>query len=133
MDQAMPKPLGFLLVGVGVLLAITNPGPTEFQEFAGKKLAEEAVAEFCKPGGLPMVVQLVVQNCPELIRAQQKPLGALASQFSKRINLGLFSFYSTEVAGAQLLPQLALPGYELKTIAVAGNFLVISASESNAP
>jgi hypothetical protein len=128
----MAKPLALFLIGVGALLAITNPGQEDFREFAGKELSERAVQQFCRPGGLPMVVQMVVHNCPELIRAQQKPLGVIADRFSRRMNLGLLSVYNTEVAGGDLLPQLALPGYELKTIAIAGQFFVLNSAEKNA-
>jgi hypothetical protein len=48
------------------------------------------------------------------------------------MNLGLLSVYNTEVAGGDLLPQLALPGYELKTIAIAGQFFVLNSAEKNA-
>ncbi|WP_353077154.1 DUF4359 domain-containing protein [Synechococcus lacustris] len=131
--EALAKPLGLLVVGISALLVISNPSPKDFREFAGTELAEQAVAEFCPPGKLPLMLRLVVQNCPELIRAQREPLGALADQFSQRLNFGLFSVYTTQLAGGQLLPQLALPGYELKTLAVAGQFLVLKATESNAP
>ena len=126
----MPKGSTLVLVILGAaagLLAVSNPSPDDFREFAGQELAKRGADELCRPGGLPMLLQLVVENCPELIRGQSQPLGALAMQFSSRRNFGLFSLYSTQVAGGAVIPQLQLPGYQLQTLAIAGKFFVLQA------
>jgi hypothetical protein len=55
----------------------------------------------------------------------------LAAQLSQRHNFGLFSLYTTRVAGGALIPQLALPSYELDTLAIAGQFFVLKAERSD--
>jgi hypothetical protein len=64
------------------------------------------------------------------VRDQQANLGHLASTFTRRWNLGLLSIYDTRIGSADLLPQLALPGYHLRTLGVAGHFVVLEAAVS---
>ena len=126
-----PIPLLIALGAAGGLLAFTNPGPADFREFAGAELADRGAREFCRPGGMPMLLQMVVENCPALIRSQRQPLGLLAAKLSQRHNFGLFSLYTTRLAGGALIPQLSLPGYQLDTLAIAGQFFVLKAERSD--
>jgi hypothetical protein len=59
-------------------LAATNPGPEAFAEFAGERLSREIAAEVCRPEGLPMMLRLVIRDCPGLVQAQKTTLGRLA-------------------------------------------------------
>ncbi len=119
--------LAILVAISGTALAMTNPGPEEFEGFAADQLVELAVDEVCR-GRLPMPLQLVLQNCPELIRNQRKVLGALALQNTRRENFGVFSLYRTEIGGASVLPLLDLPRYRVLTLAGAGRFRILSTS-----
>ena len=58
-------------------LALSNPGPAEFEAFAGDRLVDLASRELCSPGGLPLVAQLVISNCPQLVASQRGVLGQL--------------------------------------------------------
>jgi hypothetical protein len=121
--------LPLLLAGItaGGLLALSNPGPADFRSFAGAELSRRGIDEFCRPGGLPLGLHLLLANCPDLVRDQQANLGHLAQGFTRRWNLGLFSVYDTRIGSGDLLPQLGLPGYHLRTLAVAGQFIVLEA------
>ena len=116
-----------LLPAAGALLWIGNPGPRDFADFAGRELSERGIQEFCRDGVLPLMVNLVVENCPRLFRDQRDALGDLALQLSQRRNFGFFSLYTTEVGASGLLAQLPLPRYSLETLAVAGQFIVLRA------
>tara|TARA_B100001939_G_scaffold293308_1_gene265833 strand:+ start:81 stop:467 length:387 start_codon:yes stop_codon:yes gene_type:complete len=121
-------PLPLLLVpAAGALLWIGNPGPRDFADFAGRELSERGIEEFCRDGVLPLMVNLLVENCPRLFRTQREALGDLALQLSQRRNFGFFSLYTTEVGTSGLLAQLPLPRYSLETLAVAGQFIVLRA------
>ena len=124
--------LPLLLAGVtaGGLLVLSNPGPADFRGFAGAELSRRGVDEFCRPGGLPLGLNLLLANCPALVRDQQANLGHLAATFTRRWNLGLLSIYDTRIGSGDLLPQLALPGYRLRTLGVAGHFVVLEAALS---
>ena len=91
------------------------------------ELSERGIQEFCRDGVLPLMLNLVVDNCPRLFRDQREALGDLALQLSQRRNFGFFSLYTTEVGASGLLAQLPLPRYSLETLAVAGQFIVLRA------
>ena len=116
-----------LLPVAGALLFISNPGPKDFADFAGRELSERGIQEFCRDGVLPLVVNLLVENCPRLFRDQREALGDLALDLSQRRNFGLFSFYTTTVGTTGLLAKLSVPSYSLETLAVAGQFIVLRA------
>lgn len=128
-----PTSLPLLLIGIttGGLLVLSNPGPAEFRSFAGAELSRRGVEEFCRPGGLPLGLDLLLANCPTLVRDQEANLGHLAQGFTRRWNLGLLSIYDTRIGGGDLLPQLGLPGYHLRTLAVAGHFIVLKGGLSS--
>lgn len=125
--------LPLLLAGVtsGGLLVVSNPGPADFRSFAGAELSRRGVDEFCRPGGLPLGLNLLLANCPAIVRDQQANLGHLAQGFTRRWNLGLLSIYDTRIGSGDLLPQLGLPGYHLRTLGVAGHFIVLEAGLSS--
>ena len=110
----------------GVALVFTNPSPEDFKSYAGGQLVSVISNELCG-GGLPMVLQLWVKDCPRLIRDQEPALAELAGQFSRRLNLGLASVYTTELGGQDLLPTLRLPEYSVATLGIAGQFVILHA------
>ena len=118
------------LAASGVALAFTNPSPEDFKSYAGGQLVSVISDELCG-GGLPLVLQLWVKDCPRLIRDQEPALAELAGQFSRRLNLGLASLYTTELGGQDLLPTLRLPEYSVTTLGIAGQFVILQ-SKSDA-
>ena len=120
-----------LLGALGAGLALTNPGPAAFEDFAAGRLSALLREELCGEDGLPLMLRLVIQNCPALVESQRPALGRLAALQTRRRNLGLLSLYSTRVGGQQLHPRWRLPHYEALTLAVAGRFLVLHASENS--
>lgn len=123
--------LGLTTVSAGVVgLAVTNPGPAAFEEFAAEKLTEMASEELCGNDGLPLLARLLIQNCPELVRSQRKVLGRLARESSRRYNFGLLSLYRTRLGGENVLPIWSIPRYNAVTLAIAGHFVLLTAGES---
>jgi hypothetical protein len=124
-------PWGALLAGLVAGLACTNPGPQAFQDFAAGRLGRLLRQELCHGEALPLMLRLVIRDCPALIAAQRVPLGRLALRHSQRTNLGVFSLYTTELGGQKLLGSWSLPRYRSLTLALAGQFLVVQASQSD--
>jgi hypothetical protein len=116
-----------LLPAAGALLFASNPGPKEFADFAGREISERGIQEFCRDGVLPLMMNLLVENCPRLFRDQREAFGDLALQLSQRRNFGFFSLYKTEVGSTGLLAKLSVPSYSLETLGVAGQFIVLRA------
>lgn len=127
-------PFAALAAVAGVVgLAVTNPGPEDFQVFAGRRLVDTITREICGENRLPGALRLLLQNCPDLVASQEQVLGRIALEHSRRTNLGLASIYRTEVGGQQLLALLRLPRYEAITVAGAGQFVLVSTGQSPAP
>ena len=128
------RPWSWCLAAVllGGALVATNPDEQDFEEFSGERLVLLADEELCDQGGLPMVAQLLIQNCSELVEGQRAVLGRLALQGSRRMNAGVFSLYSTQLGGQALLPGLRLPRYRILTLGVAGQLLMLQASRDEA-
>ena len=121
--------LPWLLAGAAAAgaLAWSNPGPAEFEAFAGERLVDLISGELCRASGLPLAVHLLVRDCPQLIRSQRAVLGQLAAQQTQHFNAGLFSVYLTELGGQTLLPGLSIPRYRAITLAGAGQLTVLQA------
>ena len=131
MPSATTSTIVLALAASGLALALTNPDPEDFRSYAGDQLVNLVSDELCGDGGLPMVLQLWVKDCPRLIRDQQPALAALADQFTHRINLGLASIYNTELGGQDLLPTLKLPRYSASTLGIAGQFVILHSSHDD--
>ena len=106
-------------------LVLTNPGPSAFEDFAADQLVDLLTRDLCSEGGLPIIMRVVVHDCPGLVRSQRTPLGAWARQATRRRNFGLFSLYSTNLGG-QLLAQWQIPRYKATTLAAAGRFVLLN-------
>ena len=123
-----------IVVLAGVLVALTaglvlsNPGPSELEDFAGQHLVQLIEKEICQKPGLPLLLRLVISDCSSLVRSQQQTLGRLARDHSRRLNLGFASVYSTQLGGEQVLPHWQVPRYSVTTLGVAGHFVVLNTS-----
>ena len=125
--QLLKTAAGVCLLSIGGLI-LTNPGPSEFELFAAGQLVNLAEQELCHQQALPLLLQLVIRNCPAMVQSQRQTLGLLARQHSQRINLGIASLYTTRFGGQQLLPHWRVPHYGVTTLAAAGHFVVLQAS-----
>jgi hypothetical protein len=114
-----------VVVAAAVGLASTNPGPDAFEEFAGDQLTRLLTEELCEPDGLPMVLRLVIRDCPGMVHAQRRVLGRVALEHTRRRNLGVASLYRTDLGGQELLGSLRLPRYQAMTLAAAGQFVLL--------
>ena len=120
------------LAAAGAALALTNPGPPEFEAFAAEQLVDWLAPELCRESGLPLTVHLLVRDCPGLVRSQRGVLGRLAAAATHRYDAGLFSVYVTDLGGQTLLPGVSIPRYRAFTLAGAGQLKLLQASAASA-
>ena len=113
------------LAGAG--LAFTNPSSADFQAYAADRLVDEISEEVCGEGGLPVLMQMALQNCQGLVLAQRGPLAALVAGHTRRHNLGLLSLYRSDVGGQTLL-LWQVPRFRSTVVGVAGQFVLIRAA-----
>jgi hypothetical protein len=124
--------LGIVIAaGATTGLALTNPDRADFQRFAGDRLTELIRKEFCRDDGLPMMLRLLIHDCDGLVASQNSVFGRLALAHTVRRNFGIFSLYTTELGGQELLPNLRLPRYRAVTLAGAGQFLMLRSETSD--
>ena len=109
-------------------LALSNPTPADFELFAAGRLVTLVEEELCHKPALPLLLRLVIRNCPEMVQSQEQTLGRLAREHSRRFNLGIASIYTTRFGGQQVLPDWRLPDYGVTTLAAAGHFVVLRTS-----
>lgn len=117
--------MGLTLLGATAALVVTNPNLNDYEAYAGEQLVELASEEICGTGGLPMLMRILVKDCPGVISSQQPTLSALAGRFSSRLNLGLLSVFTTEIGGQTLLPGLRLPRYKIISVGIAGHVFTV--------
>ncbi len=113
-------------------LAWSNPGPKEFESFSGDHLVQLLSQEFCRGSSLPLLLNFLTSDCPELLRSQQPALASLAAASSERLNLGLLSVYRTQLGGQRVLRHWPLPIYSVITLGVAGQFFILNTSVQEA-
>ena len=127
--QRWPRPPAGVLLSLGLIgctggaLALSNPSLRDYEDHAGSHLVELASAEFCEQGAMPMLLQLVLRDCPQLIATQRQTLAMLAGRFTTRWNFGIGSLFHLSIGGQQLLPGVMLPKVDVLTLGVAGQFV----------
>jgi hypothetical protein len=115
--------LGPLCIGG---LALSNPGPAEFESFAADQLVDVLEVEVCQGDVLPTLVRMALRDCSGLVRGQRQAIGALVGRQSRRTDLGLLSVYRSELGGQRLFGW-TVPRFRATVLGIAGQFLVLSA------
>ena len=116
-----------LVLGVvGVGLAITNPGPTIYQDYATEQLLIYLQENLCT--SLPAQLQQFSEQCrthgSTLINTARPQLRSLLEQNTKRENYLFFSIYRTHFS----LPP-AVPAYEFETLGIFNQFYIYQAQQ----
>lgn len=119
-----------IAAGATTGLVLTNPDRTDFQHFAGERLTELIRRELCHEDGLPMMLRLLIHDCDGLVASQSNVFARLALAHTVRRNFGIFSLYTTELGGQEVLPNLRLPHYRAVTLAGAGHFVMLRTEQS---
>jgi hypothetical protein len=102
---------GVVVVGLGVVMAIANPSPEAYKEYAAKQVTDNLNA-LCEKA-------LVGKNqCLSWVESAQPQIAEIISQNTDRQNLILFSIYKTEFS----LP--LLPTYQIETVGALQNFYI---------
>ena len=108
---------GAIALTVGAtIMGFTNPPRDEYVNYASNKLATEIRESICKESKVPDFLSDftgdLVKSCEKLIKSQRTTIKELMDNATRRQNLILFSFYTTEFRGNRY-----------QTIGAVGNFL----------
>jgi hypothetical protein len=118
---------GIVFAGLGAALAITNPRPASFDQYATERLSEYLQTEVCPDAG-----SLLTGACSQAIQDNQTAIASLVAKGTRRENYGLWSVYQTNLSLDPLLPSLldgSLPSYYVETIGILNGFHIIKAEE----
>lgn len=114
---------GVALAGLGVFMALTNPGQDAYEEYALEKLTtylkDDACTQVPKPFG-----NLLQRQCKTLVDTGRPQIQQIISKTTQRQNFILFSIYRTNLEIGPILPV-----YHFETVGVFENFYVYQAQE----
>ncbi len=121
---------GVLAVGLGAMLAVTNPKPVAYDAYASGIFAQYLKTQGCDQVKVSLgekFGEILQEECLRFIDNHQSGLQGLVSQQTSHQNFLIFSHYTTDLSFDKFLPMpLAkqLPAYELKTIGVLNRFFI---------
>ncbi|HBB33736.1 MAG TPA: hypothetical protein DDZ80_01230 [Cyanobacteria bacterium UBA8803] len=120
---------GVLLVGLGVSMALTNPGQDAYEQYAVEKLSTYLKDEVCSqaPTNLEFLQQnpeFLKRQCQTLVDTGRPQIQQLISQSTERQNWVVFSIYRTDLSMKPLLP-----GYHFETVGLLQNFYTYQANK----
>ncbi len=114
---------GIVLTGLGVAMALTNPGQNAYEQYASQTLNDYLKKNVCTQfsSGLSQFLQ---SQCYFLVDTARPQLTQIITHNTKRQNFIIFSLYQTD-----LFISSALPNYQVKTVGVFQNFYIYEAEQ----
>ncbi len=116
--------LGLGVLGLGTLMAVTNPGDEAFETFAIAQLKTE---------GCKQLPKLIKDQCPTFVQDNQTELKKLIRKNSDRNNFFIFSLYETNLSVRSIVPELPFfinaPTFHLQTVGMFGQFYIYEAEK----
>jgi hypothetical protein len=120
---------GLTLLGLGTLFAATNPNPDRFEQFALDKTSIYLQQKICSQEW-PLVGTRFAEHCQQTIQQNPQAIALFLRNSTQREDYCFLSLYRTELAIANFIPFLPRsvgPRYEVKTLALLGQFHILSA------
>jgi hypothetical protein len=115
---------GMILTGIGSIMAIGNPEPAAYAEYATEELTTYLKDNVCTqaPRTLGSVLK---RHCYTLVDTGRPQLQSLITQKTERKNFIFFSIYRTNLSISS-----TLPSYHFETLGVMQQFYLYQADES---
>jgi len=110
-----------LLVGLGTVMALTNPGQDAYEEYAVVQLGDYLKNNVCKQADVPQAFEgwgdFVENQCLSLVDVARPQIGKFVGSQTDRQNFVFFSTYTTELSLGG-----PFPSYRFETVAALGAF-----------
>jgi len=115
---------GMIIAGVGMILALSNPGQKAYEEYATEKLNQYLKEEVCV--GAPQLGggDFLRNQCYTLVDTSSPQIKQLIARKTQRNNFLVFSIYETDLSLAA-----PLPSYHFGTIGILQNFYLYEAEK----
>lgn len=110
--NAIAAVTGTVLVGLGVLMAATNPGPESYHDYASQRLMEYLQENGCDRLPIPKA------SCVAAIGSVQSDIEDIIRRRTQRQNFIFWSIYKTDLS----LPLPIIPAYQFETVGAFGSF-----------
>lgn len=116
---------GIALVGLGSVMALTNPGREDYEEYAVETLTtylkEEACPQAPTVAGLGNLLQ---RQCKTLVDTGRPQIQQIISQTTQQQNFLFFTIYRTDLNIGPILP-----AYHFETVGVFQKFYIYQAEK----
>jgi hypothetical protein len=111
------------IIGVGSVMAVTNPRREAYQTYAAQRMSGYLKKEVCAdaPDALGDFLE---RQCNNLVDQGQGSMKQLIAQSTERNNYFLFSIYETNLSIMS-----GLPSYHFKTLGIFQNFWIYEMKE----
>ncbi len=103
-------------VGIGVILAITNPDQAAYEQFAAKQMADYVGQNLCAKDAQSLGLH---QECEELLQSNHGIIQRIIARNTERQNFMFFSIYRTD-----LELTILLPAYRFETVGALEQFRI---------
>jgi hypothetical protein len=114
---------GVALVGLGVSMALTNPGKDSYQQYAVETLSTYLKNEACMQA--PSVFGNALRSqCKSLVDTGRPQIEQIITQSTQQYNFIFFSVYRTNLEIGPFVP-----AYQFETLGVFQNFYIYRAEE----
>ena len=114
---------GVALVGLGGVMALTNPSQETYEEYAVEQLTTYLKEEAC-PQAPKVLGDLLQHQCKTLVDTGRPQIQQLITKTTQRQNFILFSIYRTNLEIGPVLPV-----YHFETLGVLQKFYIYQADK----
>lgn len=111
------------LAALGVTMAKTNPGQTEYENYAVQRLTEYLKNDVCKKTQ-SIIETLIHLNCEKTVDATAPQMRQIISGTTQQQNFLIFTIYRTD-----LKINSFIPSYKFETVGAFNNFYTYSAEQ----
>lgn len=107
--------LGLIVLGLGGVMAATNPSDEAYDEYATVRLTEYLDENVCAEAGL------LKQQCTNLLKSGQAQLKAEIAKRTQKHNWWILTTYETDLS-VSFLP--FVPSYDVKVLGAFNSFYI---------
>lgn len=111
------------IAGLGVVMALTNPNQSTYEQYAAEQLTEYIKDEVCQDAP-KFLGNLLQHNCDQLIESSSPALQKIISTNTQRKNLIFFSVYITDLSVSS-----SIPAYHFESVGVLQKFYTYTAEK----
>lgn len=102
-------------------MAVTNPGPVAYDDYATQELTQYLKSNTCTQA--PKILGNLLQDqCASLLDQNQSEIKRFISANTKRQNFIVFSIYKTDLAISEL--RSVVPAYHFESVGIFQRFFV---------